>query len=87
MPAPPSVVALPPTPSTIVRAPASSAARTSSPVPYVVAVRGARTPWGSRRSPDASAISTTAVRLPRSSAKAAATGSPTGPATRTSHRS
>ena len=33
MPAPPSVVALPPTPNTIVRAPASSAASSSSPEP------------------------------------------------------
>lgn len=85
MPAPPSVVALPPTPSTMVRAPASSAARSSSPVPYVVAVSGAKIPGGSRRSPEASAISTTAV--PSRSAYAASTVSPIGPVTRTVRRS
>ena len=85
MPAPPSVVALPPTPNTIVRAPASSAARSSSPEPYVDAVSGAKTPAGSRCSPLASAISTTAVS-PRS-ANAAVTSCPRGPATGTSRRS
>ncbi len=85
MPAPPSVVALPPTPNTIVRAPASSAARSSSPEPYVEEVSGAKTPLGRRCSPLASAISTTAVS-PRT-AKAAVTSSPRGPATRISRRS
>lgn len=85
MPAPPSVVALPPTPNTMVVAPASSAAASSSPEPYVVAVSGANTPSGRCWRPEASAISTTAVE-PRS-AYAAVTGSPTGPVTRASRRS
>ncbi len=85
MPAPPSVVALPPTPNTIERAPASSAAFSTSPEPYVVAVSGAKTPAGSSWSPEASAISTTAV--PSRSANAAVTSSPSGPVTRTSRRS
>ncbi|MGX1090255.1 hypothetical protein RKD47_000936 [Streptomyces albogriseolus] len=45
----------------MLRAPASSAARSSSPEPYVDAVSGAKTPSGSRCNPLASAISTTAV--------------------------
>ena len=64
IPAPPSVVALPPSPSTIVSAPASSAATSSSPVPYVVAtaaVRGDGPGSGSRCRPEAWASSTTAV--------------------------
>ncbi len=85
MPAPPSVVALPPTPNTMVRAPASSAARSSSPEPYVEAVSGAKTPAGRRCNPLASAISTTAVSP--LSANAAVTSWPSGPATRTSRRS
>src|SRR5690606_117111 len=84
IPAPPSVVALPPTPNTMLRAPASSAARSSSPEPYVDAVSGAKVSCGSRWSPLASAISTTAVS-PRS-ANAAGTGSPSGPWTRTPRR-
>ncbi len=85
MPAPPSVVALPPTPKTIERAPASSAALRTSPEPYVVAVSGANVPAGSSWRPEASAISTTAV--PPRSAKVAVTWSPSGPVTRTSRRS
>ncbi len=85
MPAPPSVVALPPTPKTIEVAPASRAASNSSPVPYVVAVRGAKTPAGRCWSPEASAISTTAVPSSRS-AKVAVTGVPVGPVTRASCR-
>jgi hypothetical protein len=45
----------------------------------VVAVNGAGRPLGNRRSPDASAISTTAVSP--DIAKLASTGSPVGPAT------
>ena len=61
-PVPPSVVALPPTPSTSRSTPSSSAAATSSPVPYVPALRGSGVPPGSRVSPEAAASSTTAVR-------------------------
>ena len=85
MPAPPSVQALPPIPSTTLSQPRSRAARISSPVPRLVAVVAAGRPPGSRRSPDASASSTTAVPSP--TARAAATGSPVGPVQRTSWRS
>jgi hypothetical protein len=61
MPAPPSVLALPPIPTTTRAQPASSAARTTSPRPALDAVSGARFPGGIRTSPHASAISTTAV--------------------------
>ena len=61
MPAPPSVVALPPMPRTTCVQPASSAAPMTSPSPRLVAVSGASRPPGSRHSPDTSAISTTAV--------------------------
>ena len=85
MPAPPSVLALPPMPSTTVSHPRSSAARTTSPVPYEVAVSGASASGGSSRSPETSAISTTAV--PPRTAKAVSTASPVGPSARTGTRS
>jgi hypothetical protein len=50
-------------PRTIRRHPASSAVRMTSPVPWLDAVRAAGRPPGSRRDPDTSAISTTAVPL------------------------
>ena len=64
LPADPRVVvdflhALPPTPSTICRQPASSAAAITSPVPRLLAVSGA-SPRESCESPDTSASSTTA---------------------------
>jgi len=59
MPAPPSVVALPPIASTSRRGPAVSAARSSSPTPRVVAVVGAGAV--SSPSPAADASSTTVV--------------------------
>ena len=61
IPLPPSVVALPPMPSEIRRAPASRAARSSSPVPTVVgADRVQLGPAPASDRPDASASSTTA---------------------------
>ncbi|EXI74920.1 MAG: hypothetical protein AW07_01531 [Candidatus Accumulibacter sp. SK-11] len=82
MPAPPSFVALPPMPMMIRRSPQSSAARISSPVPKVVVSRGSRWPGASSGSPDAAAISTTAVvpspRIPH----CASTGARRGPLTR-----
>ena len=60
-PAPPSVLALPPTPSTIRRAPDSSAARSTSPAPKLDAVSGADRPPGSRARPQTPANSTTAT--------------------------
>lgn len=65
-------------------APSSSAARTSSPVPALVAVIGASRAGSSIASPDAEASSTTAVSP--STAISASTGSPTGPVTRTGTR-
>ena len=62
-PQPPSVVAEPPTPTTIRLAPSSRAARMSCPVPNVVVRNGSRSSGGTRASPDAAAISTTAVRF------------------------
>ena len=64
-PAPPSVVALPPIPSTIEPTPASSAARIRSPVPAEVAAAASRSDAATRESPDAVAISITA-RVPSS---------------------
>ncbi len=84
-PAPPSVVATPPTPSTIRLAPIRSAARISSPTPRLVAVSGASSPGGSSVSPHACAASMTAV--PSSSANDAVTAAPTGPPTSMSTRS
>ena len=62
-PSPPSVVAEPPTPTSTRRAPASTAAAISSPVPAVDAATGSL-PSGppTSASPDARAISITAVR-------------------------
>ena len=61
MPAPPSLVALPPMPTMKCRAPASYACCNSSPTPYVVVIRGSRFAGGTRASPAAFAISITAV--------------------------
>ena len=64
IPAPPSVVALPPIPITIEATPASTAARISSPVPRVDATRadcGVLSAVDRRASPDAAAISTNAA--------------------------
>src|SRR5207253_432133 len=78
-PRPPSVVADPPTPTMTRRAPASMAAVISSPVPIVDAAMGSL-PSGppASSSPDARAISTTAVRP---YLHAARTLSPSGPVT------
>ena len=81
MPAPASEEALPPMPTKIVRAPASAAARMSSPVPRVEAPIASRPP-PSRAKPEARAISTTAVFRSKR-AKAAIRRSPRGPWTRT----
>jgi hypothetical protein len=77
-PRPPSVVAEPPTPTTMRRAPASSAVAISSPVPWVVAAIGSF-PSGppTKARPDARAISMTAVRP--TNRHDASTGSPSGP--------
>ncbi len=83
-PAPPSLVALPPIPMINRRAPASTAARTNSPVPRVVARRGSRRAFGTSQRPEAEAISSTAVRPSPSNPNGAATGSPSGPVTVTS---
>ena len=61
-PVPPSVVALPPNPSTMRSAPASIAARISKPVPNVEVVSALRSAGEIRSSPLAEANSTTAVR-------------------------
>jgi hypothetical protein len=81
---PPSVVALPPTPTITRRAPARMAAAISSPVPRVDARSGSRTRGASAR-PLARAISTTATP-PGSNAHSASTGSPSGPVTVTFRR-
>ncbi len=62
IPAPPSLVALPPIPMMNLRQPLARAAAISSPVPRVVVMRGSRRSRGTRGSPDAEAISITAVR-------------------------
>ena len=80
-PAPPSVQALPPTPTTIVRAPSPTAIRMSSPVPRDVAWSGSSDLVPSRRSPDASASSITAWSRP-SQPSLATTDVPAGPVTR-----
>ena len=85
-PAPPSVLADPPTPTTTSSAPRSSAAAHRLTEPRLDAVSGAGTPPGSRPSPQASAISTrTVTRRPprRRTASVADTGSPVGPCTAT----
>ncbi len=79
MPAPPSFVALPPSPIVISTTPASSAARITSPVPRVEARRtlaGVRSCGASRARPDADAISTKALRPPSTSSQDASTGRP-----------
>ncbi len=80
-PAPPSVQALPPTPTMIDRAPASSAIRMSSPLPREVAWSGSSTPPSRRRRPDASASSTTASSGPIHPRREVM-GVPFGPVTR-----
>ena len=76
---PPSVVALPPTPTITRRAPARIAPAISSPVPRVDARSGSRLP-STRPSPLARAISITATP-PGRSPHSACTGSPSGPVT------
>ena len=61
MPEPPSLVALPPTPTTIRRGRPSSAAATNSPTPSVLARRGSRSARSIRASPFAIAASTVHV--------------------------
>ena len=81
-PAPQSLVALPPIPMRMRRAPASRAAVMSWPVPYVLVSSGLRFAGGTSASPVAAAISMTAVRSsPPSMPHAAWTSSPSGPAT------
>jgi len=84
IPAPPSVQATPPRPSTIRFARIRTAARMSSPTPRLVAVSGASVPPGSLVSPQAWADSTMAV--PSSRANEAVTGWPVGPRTPSSTR-
>src|SRR6266516_981943 len=85
MPAPPSLVALPPIPMRSRRQPRSTALRINSPVPQVVVIRGSRRSGGTSGSPEAAAISITAVLSALSTSpkmpKKAATGSPSGPVT------
>ena len=76
-PAPPSVVADPPTVTTIGDAPADAAATISSPVPRVDAAQASRSGSATSDSPLACAISTTAEPS-GSSAKPASTGRPSG---------
>src|SRR5579864_4023782 len=83
-PAPPSVDATPPRPSTIRFARIRAAAMMSSPTPRLVAVSGAGAPPGSRLSPHACADSMIAVPSPN--ANAAVTGLPVGPRTPISMR-
>ena len=79
-PRPPSVVAEPPIPTSTRRAPCSSAAETSSPVPCVVALTGSLpSAPPTRERPEARAISITAVRP--TNRHGASTGSPSGPIT------
>ncbi len=77
-PRPPSVLALPPAATSTVRAPASSAASTSSPVPRVDAASASRSCSETRPSPEAAATSTTAVLPSASSANAASIVLPSG---------
>jgi len=84
-PAPPSVVADPPTATRVVSAPAATAALRSSPAPVLVAARGSRSGAGTRSSPIARAVSTIAFlrRLPSpSSPSAASIGRPSASLTR-----
>ena len=76
-PEPPSVVALPPTPMTTCRTPASRTARRISPVPSVVAASGARgSSAGRRDSPDASASSTAPLSPSSERSQRAVSGRP-----------
>src|SRR6476646_3607991 len=77
IPAPPSVDALPPTPTMISRAPSSSACLMTVPSPNVLAPSGSSAPTGRVTSPTAEASSTTAVD-PRTAYKVAM-GRPVGP--------
>ena len=77
MPVPPSVLAEPPIPRTISAHPSSSAARTASPTPRLVEVRGSSRPPGRCTIPQVSASSTTAVAP--STAYRAWSGRPVGP--------
>ncbi len=86
-PSPPSVVAEPPQPITMRRAPASRAASRSCPTPAVPARTGSSPcGFGRRSRPAARDISTTAVGAavapaPSSMRHSASTGAPSGPAT------
>ena len=81
MPAPPSLVAEPPMPMRKFRQPRSRASQRSSPTPRVVVYRGLRRSGGTRGSPAAEAISSTAVPVARRMPYSARTGSPSGPVT------
>ena len=81
MPAPASLVALPPMPMMNRRKPASSADAIASPSPYVVVTSGLRSEWGSRARPDVRAISMTAVRRSPIAPHSAGRCSPRGPVT------
>src|SRR5947207_6564851 len=84
MPAPPSVVALPPIPRTICLTPASSTAQSTSPVPRVEAAKGSRWSGETRDSPEADASSTTARRPSCERSHRATTGRPSGSVASTS---
>src|SRR5204863_6611149 len=79
-PVPPSTVAVPPRPTTIVLAPRSAAVQISSPTPRVVVRVGSRSSGSTSASPQAAALSTSAVSasIRPSSADGAA---PLGPVT------
>ena len=79
-PMPPSLVAEPPRQRTICFAPRESASSTSSPVPKLDARMMSRSFSFMRASPEAAAISMTAV-FPPTMPYSAATGSPSGPVT------
>ena len=81
MPAPASLVALPPIPTMNLRNPSLDMPRTSSPSPYVVASRGFRASTGTRWRPDVWAVSTTAVVPSPITPQQAATWPPSGPVT------
>ena len=80
-PRPPSVVALPPIPSVTRRTPAAAAARSSWPVPMLVARTGSRSAGATRESPDASAISSTAASPSTDRSQRAVMGRPSGSST------
>ena len=82
-PAPPSVLALPPTPKMIRRAPASSAAASTSPAPKLDAVSGSRPPAGQPRQPaDAGQLDDRHLAAPRVARRAPVrrSGRPPSPA-------